>query len=135
MIRGEERQGAPQEQTRASKPEDASDAEPLAVVGMGASAGGIRALQTFFQALPPDPGIVFVVVMHLSLERESALPQVLQTYTAMSVRQVRERVRMEPDHVDVIPPNQHLRIADGHLEVADFDEPRWKSAPIDIFFR
>lgn len=135
MAAGEEHRGVPQEQTWASNPKGSLDAEPLAVVGIGASAGGIRALQTFFQAVPPAPGIVFVVVMHLPPERESVLPQVLQTYTTMKVQQVVERVRMAPDHVYVIPPNRHLRLADGYLEVCDFDEPRWRSAPIDIFFR
>jgi two-component system CheB/CheR fusion protein len=105
------------------------------VVGIGASAGGIRALQTFFRAIPPNPGIVFVVVMHLAPGRESALPQVLQDCTAMPVRQVSNRVRMEPDHVYVIPPNKHLRLADGHLEVTEFAEPRWQHASIDVFFR
>jgi two-component system CheB/CheR fusion protein len=135
MAAGEEHRGVPQEQTWASNPKGSLDAEPLAVVGIGASAGGIRALQTFFQAVRPVPGIVFVVVMHLPPERESVLPQVLQTYTTMKVQQVVERVRMTPDHVYVIPPNRHLHLADGYLEVSDFDEPRWRSAPIDIFFR
>lgn len=53
----------------------------------------------------------------------------------MPVQQVRDHVRMELDHVYVIPPNQHLKIADGHLEVSDFEEPRWQRAPIDVFFR
>jgi two-component system CheB/CheR fusion protein len=123
------------EDTQPSHLPGTSDPRQLAVVGIGASAGGIRALQTFFQAMPPSPGVVFVVVMHLSPERESALPQVLQAYTAMPVQQVRDRVRMEPNHVYVIPPNQHLRIADGHLDVSDFEEPRWQRAPIDVFFR
>ena len=87
------------------------------VVGIGASAGGIRALQTFFEALPARPGIVFVVVMHLSPEHESNLAQVLQPHTAMPVAQVRAHVRMEPDHVYVIPPKpaprDHRRPPDG----------------------
>ena len=135
MAASKEPQGMPQEPTQASNAEGTPDPNRLAVVGIGASAGGIRALQTFFQALPSNPGIVFVVVMHLSPERESVLPQVLQAYTTMPVQQVKERVPMEPDRVYVIPPNQHIQIADGHLDVSDFDEPRWQRAPIDVFFR
>jgi two-component system CheB/CheR fusion protein len=135
MAAGEEQQGTPQEHTQPTNGGGTSDANQLAVVGIGASAGGIQALQTFFHAIPPDTGIVFVVVMHLSPDRESALPQVLQTYTAMPVRQVSDRVRMEPDHVYVIPPNQHIKITDGYLEVTTFAEPRWQRAPIDVFFR
>jgi two-component system CheB/CheR fusion protein len=53
----------------------------------------------------------------------------------MPVQQVKERLPMAPDHVYVIPPNQHLKIVDGHLDVSEFDEPRWQRAPIDVFFR
>ena len=112
MAAGEEHQETPPENTQASNAQDTPDPNQLAVVGIGASAGGIRALQTFFQAMPSNPGIVFVVVMHLSPDRESALPQVWQAYTAMPVQQVQDHVRMAPDHVYVIPPNQHLKIAD-----------------------
>jgi two-component system CheB/CheR fusion protein len=135
MAAGDESQRVPPEPTPAPHGEDTTGHERLTVVGIGASAGGILALQTFFRAVPPNPNIVFVVVMHLAPGRESALPQVLQACTTMPVRQVSERVPMEPDHVYVIPPNQHLRIADGHLEVTDFTEPRWQRAQIDVFFR
>lgn len=87
MAADEAHQGMPHEQTQASHAQNTSASNHLAVVGIGASAGGIRALQAFFQAIPPNPGFVFVVVMHLAPERESALPQVLQTYTDMPVRQ------------------------------------------------
>jgi two-component system CheB/CheR fusion protein len=105
------------------------------VVGIGASAGGLRALQHFFAALPACPGMVFVVVLHLSPEHESHLAPLLQVHTAMPVVQVRARVRMEPDHVYVIPPNQELQITDGSLIVTDFTAPRGRRAPIDVFFR
>jgi two-component system CheB/CheR fusion protein len=102
---------------------------------MGASAGGIRALQSFFAALPAQTGIAFVVVVHLSPEHESNLAQVLQSHTAMTVEQVTGRVPLAPDHVYVIPPNQDLRITDGHLALTDFEAPRGRRAPIDVFFR
>src|SRR5271165_7587310 len=53
----------------------------------------------------------------------------------MPVAQVSGRVRLEPRHVYVIPPNRQLTVADQHLELAEFDEPRWQRAPIDLFFR
>jgi two-component system CheB/CheR fusion protein len=73
--------------------------------------------------------------MHLAPERESTLAQVLQACTVMPVQQVRERVAMAPDHVYVIPPNRQLKIADGHLDVSEFNEPRQQRAAIDVFFR
>ena len=125
----------PFEQTQASPSEGASHMDGLMVVGIGASAGGTRALQAFFTALPARPGMVFVVVMHLSPEHESHLSQVLQPYTAIPVAQVRGRMRMEPDHIYVVPPNQNLEITDGHLTLSDFEVPRGRRAPIDVLFR
>lgn len=109
--------------------------DPLIVAGIGASAGGIRALQTFFEALPPHPGITFVVVMHLSPTHESLLPEVLRARTPLQVVQVRERTRMEAEHVYVISPDQDLRISDGHIIVSELERLRGQRAPIDLLFR
>src|SRR3954451_14551460 len=73
--------------------------EPSAVIGIGASAGGIAPLQQFFGDMKPDTGLAFVVVMHLSPEFESNLAAVLQQKTAMPVIQVTEPVKVKPDHV------------------------------------
>jgi two-component system, chemotaxis family, CheB/CheR fusion protein len=123
------------EHSQASPPAGAPSTDRLMVVGIGASAGGIQALRAFFEALPARPGMVFVVIMHLSPEHESSLAQVLQAYTAMPVVQVQGRVRMGPDHVYVIPPGRNLEITDGHLMVSDVEAPRGRRAPIDVFFR
>src|SRR6187397_1926876 len=135
MPTGNEHEGRPIEPAQVSPPADAPSADHPMVVGIGASAGGIRALQTFFEALPSRPGMVFVVIMHLSPEHESSLAQVLQTRTAMPVAQVRGRVRMAPDHVFVIAPGQNLEITDGHLMGSDVEAPRGRRAPIVVFFR
>ncbi len=111
------------------------ETERATVVGIGASAGGIEALQLFFEEMPEETGMVFVVVMHLAPDRESSLASVLQNRTGLPVTQVTERTRMEPDHVYVIPPDQKLEITDGHLAVSDFEQPRGRRAPIDFFFR
>src|ERR1700761_6098189 len=78
--------------------------EPAAVVGLGASAGGIAPLQQFFGDIPPDTGMAFVVVMHLSPDHESGLPNILQQRTSMPVMQVTDRVQVQRNHVYVIPP-------------------------------
>jgi two-component system CheB/CheR fusion protein len=105
------------------------------VVGIGASAGGIRALQAFFSAMPARSGMVFIVVMHPSPEDERHLSQVLQAHTAIQVEPVRGRMRMEPDHIYVIPPTHHLELTDGHLTLTDVKEPLGRRAPIDVLFR
>ncbi len=114
--------------------EETLSSAPL-VVGIGASAGGLKALQTFFKALPDAPDIIFVVIVHLSPEHESMMAELLQPHTKMRVVQVRNRIDVERDHVYVIPPGKRLVALDGFLDLADFDEPRGHRAPIDIFFR
>ena len=89
--------------------------EPAAVVGLGASAGGVAPLQQFFADMNPESGLGFVVVMHLSPEHESQLPSVLQQKTKMPVTQVTESVKVRPNHVYVIPPNHQLTFADSTL--------------------
>src|SRR2546430_3174540 len=73
--------------------------EPAAVVGLGASAGGIGPLQQFFGDMNPESGLAFVVVMHLSPEFESQLANVLQQKTRMPVTQVNKPVHVRPNHV------------------------------------
>jgi two-component system CheB/CheR fusion protein len=114
---------------------DAKSGQKLHVVGIGASAGGIGALQKFFRAVPADTQTTFVVVMHLSPEHESHLQEVLENVAAIAVTQVHERTAMERGHIYVIPPNRNIEITDGHLIVTEFEEPRGRRAPIDVFFR
>ena len=105
------------------------------VVGLGASAGGIGALKTFFSHMPPDSGMAFVVIVHLSPQHESHLAQVVQVSTSMRVAQVQSRVRVEPNCVYVVPPNRSLAMVDGHLDVSEIRRIEERRAPIDIFFR
>ena len=107
----------------------------FAIVGIGASAGGVRALQSFFESLPDDVEAAFVVVVHLDPIHQSELAAILATRTRMPVTQVAGRIRIEPRHVYVIPPNRQLLVSDQHLAITEFDEPRWQRAPIDLFFR
>jgi two-component system CheB/CheR fusion protein len=104
-------------------------------VGIGTSAGGVRALQIFFESVPEDVEAAFVVVVHLDPEHKSELSNILASRTRMPVAQVTDRVRLESRHVYVIPPNRQLFATDHHLATAEFDEPRWQRAPIDLFFR
>ena len=104
-------------------------------VGIGTSAGGVRALQEFFENLPDDVNAAFVVIVHLDPAHQSELPNILATRTRMPVIQVTGRIPLEPGRVYVIPPNRQLVVTNQHLSVAEFDEPRWQRTPIDLFFR
>ena len=126
---------------RAAQPAPSAEDGPLGgparpvVAGIGASAGGIQALQAFFAALPADLGIAFVVVVHLSPEHRSALPAILGACTAMPVEAVTRTVALEGNRVYVIPPDRRLEITDRSIAAVPFDEPRGHRAPIDLFFR
>jgi len=105
------------------------------IVGIGASAGGIQALKVFFQNVPRDSGIAYVVILHLSPDHDSKLAEVLQVATSMPVNQVVGLTSVQPDHVYVVPPNQHLAMEDGQIGVSPNLQPEDRRAPIDIFFR
>ncbi|MCW3098166.1 MAG: cheBR [Chthonomonadaceae bacterium] len=105
------------------------------LVGLGASAGGIRALQTFFEGMPEKSGMAFVVVMHLSPDHESNLTQILQQRTTMPVVQVTKTVCVEPDHVYVIPPGKHLSMQDNSILLVEPQQPTGRRVAVDLFFR
>jgi two-component system CheB/CheR fusion protein len=109
--------------------------EPAAVVGLGASAGGIGPLQQFFSDMDPASGLAFVVVMHLSPEHESQLANVIQQKTSMPVTQVTEPVHVRPNHVYVIPPNHQLTFEDSVLHLVPPQQPLGRRVTIDLFFR
>ena len=108
--------------------------EPV-IVAMGASAGGVRALQTFFGSIPPDTGAAYVVIVHLDPERRSELANILATRTKMPVVQVQDRQKIEANHVYVIPPDRRLEMVDHEISATPFDEPHGARSPIDQFFR
>jgi two-component system, chemotaxis family, CheB/CheR fusion protein len=118
-----------------AEPVTPEPATGLVVVGIGASAGGLAALRKFFAAVPEDSGVAFVVVMHLSPERESHLADLLQQYVPMPVQQVQETVPLEPNRVYVIPPGANLSAVDTHLRLSDLEEQRRERAPVDHFLR
>lgn len=110
------------------------EGRPL-VVGLGASAGGIEALQSFFKALPEDPGSAFVVIMHLAPDHESELAEVLQHVTSLPVRQVKEPLAVETNHVYIIAPGKALVMNGTVLSPTAFEAAHGPRAPIDQFFR
>jgi two-component system, chemotaxis family, CheB/CheR fusion protein len=109
--------------------------EPVAVVGIGASAGGVAVLQQFFGDMDPESGLAFVVVMHLSPEHESVLANVIQQKTSMPVLQVTEAVKVKPNHVYVIPPNHHLAFDHSTLRLVAPQQALGRRVTIDLFFR
>jgi len=105
------------------------------IVGIGASAGGVKALQAFFETLPPNTGAAFVVIVHLDPDARSELASILSQRTRMPVTQIDDREHLLPNHVYVIAPDRRLHIADHIISAMPFNEPRGHRAPIDLFFR
>ncbi len=131
----EENPKTPEINSESATEELSAESKDFLTVGIGASAGGIKPLKEFFAAMPDGNGMAFVVILHLSPEHESQLPDVLQTNTKMPVIQVRETVKIEPDHVYVIPPTKHLAMVDGEIRLIEPEMIRGKRVPIDLFFR
>ena len=111
------------------------DGARVPVASIGASAGGITALQTFFEALPERVGAAFVVIVHLDPESASSLSDIIAARTKMPVVEVTQDELIEADKVYVIPPNRRLLVSADRISSAPFDEPRGQRAPIDQFFR
>ena len=112
-----------------------SSGKPLMIVGIGASAGGLAALKAFFDNVPAESGLAFVVVVHLSPEHESHLADLLQPHAKMPVQQVAETIAIEPNKVYVIPPGCNLSAIDTHLRLSSLEKARRERAPVDHFFR
>jgi two-component system CheB/CheR fusion protein len=113
----------------------ASRRPQVPVVALGASAGGLAALEQFFRHLPPATGLAYVVIVHLSPDHESQMAELLQRSTAMKVTEVTAPTEVEPDHVYVIPPERNLSCAEGRLDVLPRPPSGHNRAPIDLFFR
>ena len=112
-----------------------SNSTNFPIVGIGASAGGLEALEQFFSNIPKDTGMAFVVIQHLDPNYVGMMPELLQRITAMKVFQASDRLKIKPNTVYVIPPNKSLSILNGSLHLFDPVETRGLRLPIDFFFR
>ena len=112
-----------------------SNAEQFPIVGIGASAGGLEALEQFFSNVPVDCGIAFVVVQHLDPDHKGIMRELLQRITEMQVFTVTDRLKLKPNCVYVIPPNKSMSILNNALHLFDPIETRGLRLPIDFFFR
>lgn len=110
-------------------------ARPSHVVGIGASAGGLEALERFFDHMPPDTGLAFVVVPHLSPDFKSLMGELLSKRTRMPVYQVTDGVTVQANSIYLIPQRKNMIITAGRLVLTDIDSPHGLNLPIDIFFR
>lgn len=118
----------------ATRTESAADGIARPVVGIGASAGGVHALKTFFEQIPGDTGMAFVVILHLSPDYESNLAAILAQTTDLTVQQAEDEMRLSAGNVYVIPPARSLTVEAGTLHLADTPATHNVST-VDRFFR
>ena len=104
------------------------------IIGIGASAGGLEALDLFLKNVPEGSNMAFVIVQHLDPTHKGIMVELLQRATAMKVMQIKDRTRVQPNCVYVIPPNKNMSILHGVLHLLDFIAPRGLRLPIDFFF-
>ncbi len=118
---------------RVAAPSSTASTPPI--VALGASAGGLEALEQFLKNVPHGSGLAFVVIQHLDPGHKGMLPELLQRITRMAVVQAGNRMKVKPNSVYVIPPNKDLSILHGVLHLLDPVAPRGLRLPIDFFLR
>ena len=127
-----ELEGIPKARAKTTQ-KDADSTPPI--VGIGASAGGLEAIDSFLSHVPERSGLAFIVIQHLDPTHKGILPELLQRATRIKVQQAGNRMRVKADNVYVIPPNKDLSILHGVLHLLDPVAPRGLRLPIDFFFR
>jgi len=105
------------------------------IVGIGASAGGLEALEQFLSHIPAKSGMAYIVIQHLDPTQKGFLTELLQRITKMDVHLAEDRMPVVPNSVYVIPPNKSMSILKRRLLLFDPIETRGLRLPIDFFFR
>ncbi|MEI7745507.1 MAG: chemotaxis protein CheB, partial [Chloroflexota bacterium] len=108
---------------------------PVPVVAIGASAGGLEALEAFFARVSAPCGLAFVVIQHLDPTHVGMLPEILGRATSLHTVEATAGMPVKADTVYVIPPNSDMAILNGRLQVLEPFAPRGLRLPIDFFFR
>jgi len=105
------------------------------IVGIGASAGGLEALDGFFRHIPSNSGMAFVVIQHLAPQHVSTMDSLLKRYTEMQVLNIEDGIRVKPNHIYLNPPDKHVVIMNGRLCLMEPKEPHGVRMPINYFLR
>ncbi|MBP9147652.1 MAG: PAS domain-containing protein [Rhodoferax sp.] len=118
-------------------PSPAAVTDNFPIVGIGASAGGLAAFETFFAGMPKGtaPGMAFVLVQHLAPDHKSMLAELIRRYTAMPVFEVEDSMPVAINSIYIIPPNHDMALLGRSLQLLEPGAPRGQRLPIDFFFR
>jgi two-component system CheB/CheR fusion protein len=121
--------------TSAKEKSSDSDNSLFPIVGIGASAGGLEAIEQFLENVPENSGMAYIVVQHLDPTHKGMLPELLQRVSRMKVFQVKDRMVVRPNCVYVIPPNKTMSIRKGVLHLFQPIQARGQRLPIDFFLQ
>ena len=124
--------GAARAKRATSNPKETND---FPIVGLGASAGGLEALEAFFSHMPPDSGIAFVVIQHLSPKHKSIMGSLLSKKTKMKILELKDGMKVQADHVYLNPPSKDVVIINGTFQLMDPIKTSGINLTIDCFFR
>jgi len=112
-----------------------TDSDVALYVGIGASAGGLEAIQTFFQNMQPLSSLAFVVVQHLSPDYKSLMVELLSKKTSIPVFRAEDGMEVTSNSIYLIPPKKNLKIFHRKLLLSDQDQAKGLNLPIDLFLR
>lgn len=117
-----------------SKKQQEKARQSFPIVGIGASAGGLEAIQGFFQNLTPKCNAAFVVIQHRGTESKDLMPKLLQKYTELKILEVENEIEVQPGHIYINPPHVNMRIENGKIYCNQTDKTLAARMPIDHFF-
>ena len=135
------RKSAPKKKTAKKRPApkpaavSEKEARDFPIVGIGASAGGLEAIEGFFSHVPSDITTAFVIIQHLAPEHKSIMASLLKKYTKMQVAEIQDGMKIEPNCIYLNPPNKDVSIMNGKLYLLDPTQARGARMSIDAFFR
>ena len=105
------------------------------VVGIGASAGGLEAIETFFSNVPADSGLAYIIVQHLSPDYISLMPEILIKRTSLPLHTAEDGMRVEPNNIYLIPRKMNMKIFQSKLHLTEKNNLHILNLPIDIFLQ
>jgi two-component system CheB/CheR fusion protein len=117
-----------------ANPSETPELKPSHIVGIGASAGGLSALEQFFANMPVDTGMAFVVIQHLSPDFKSLMDDLLSRHTSMQIHRVSNGIELQPNSIYLIPPKTHMTVREEKLYLTERTLSPHVELPIDIFF-
>ncbi len=103
------------------------------VVGIGASAGGLEAIETFFSNVPADSGLAYIIVQHLSPDYISLMPEILIKRTSLPLHTAEDGMRVEPNNIYLIPRKMNMKIFQSKLHLTEKNNLHILNLPIDSF--